>query len=256
MDKKIKIRIEGNKINPATMKSKELADFITNIEEMLVSTMVSDHDDIKRDDCMVSLTGLEANCVSLNFVPNYYGQAVAAYEKITHCVKDGLIGELTEKTVEALVYLKKFSSKNKCEVFMLTAGNKVLAKINHETDVALASPIITGTTTVYGTLLRVGGKEPKIMVETEDEETLYCKVTEKLAKDVAHLVYSRVMMNGVAKWNSSNWEMVEFVPQDVTKMSNESYSESMDYLSAKYGDHFGDIADPVSYARNLRNGDA
>lgn len=75
---------------------------------------------------------------------------------------------------------------------------------------------VTGTTTLFGRCLMVGGKRPRAQIELASGTVIRSKVTKTLARELAKRLYDEIGLIGTAKWSVGSWEVVAF---DATGLS-------------------------------------
>ncbi len=115
--------------------------------------------------------------------------------------------------------------------------------------------MIIGETTIYGKIIRVGGISPKIMIETLQGDTIFCDVSERIAKQLAQKLYCIISLNGTATWSPGDLKLKKFKIKDIGLYEQKSVASAMKELSEKIGKHFNNISDIDDFALKLRNGD-
>lgn len=92
---------------------------------------------------------------------------------------------------------------------------------------------IQGETTVYGRLIRLGGKDPKITITNPNTKKGYlgCDATIELVKQLGDKLYQWVGLDGTATWNMWNWSMESFVVSHITEYDGVSLAEALSGLA-------------------------
>lgn len=113
---------------------------------------------------------------------------------------------------------------------------------------------MTGETTILGKVIRVGGKDPKVAIETTDNRTITCRTTQSIAKELGKKLYSIVSLNGLAHWNLSDLSIEEFVIKSIGSYEDGSMVDTMEAISREYGQFFKDV-DPEGFVKETRKDD-
>lgn len=119
---------------------------------------------------------------------------------------------------------------------------------------------IKETASVQGELKRVGGEEPTIpvWVTDADGELLCCETSKPMAKDLAHLLFQEVRLNGIATYvrdENAKWQMLNFLIQSYEPLSSESIVSVISDLRNIPGNEWSTMADPLAELRRLRHGE-
>jgi hypothetical protein len=111
---------------------------------------------------------------------------------------------------------------------------------------------ITGQTTIYGEVVRVGGVEPKVEIKTIAGQTLYCPFELKLASQLGALLYQLIGLDGDARWNTQSFEIEDFRVTGISEYRDISLIDAFQSLSAIAGRYYSDIDDVIGYVDDLR----
>lgn len=119
---------------------------------------------------------------------------------------------------------------------------------------------IKESASVQGELKRVGGEEPTIPIWLRDADgVLYCcDASKSIAKDLAHLLFQEVRLNGIATYvrdENAKWQMLNFEIQSYAPLSNDSIASVISDMRAVPGSEWGTMADPLIELRRLRHGE-
>lgn len=119
----------------------------------------------------------------------------------------------------AFPYLKTLSEvakKGHCRIVIREPDRSregVVARIEPETYKKLeAAHTVAGSATVFGDLLRIGGAtRPKCVLRPNNQkELVYCGLSQALARQLAPMLYRRVVLEGEARWLRTTWNIVAF----------------------------------------------
>ena len=255
-EKFIEIRLIGSDIIPGHIRSSELADIIKSVEEMISSVVIRDVPELKKENIVIGLTHIESKSIGLQFSPNLPEQAFNAAHLITQSLNEQNFAHLPHSSLKALNVIASFTRKHHCNAELRTQNgvDTLLAVITPETEIIYASSL-TGQTTLYGEVMRVGGAEPRIMLKTIDEQTVYCDISYELAKQVAEHLYTQVCVSGTAKWSPDTLDLEEFRIEDIVDYEESSAIEAFNALSQLIGSQFSAIDNVETFVTTIRRGE-
>lgn len=125
-----------------------------------------------------------------------------------------------------------------------------------ETSVAIPEPLeIEENTTLYGNLLRLGGKSPTAELQTSRQK-VKIKVTEEQARELGKYLYQEIGVTGVATWNLGSICIEKFTLHAIIPpRQHQTWEDALPLLQEEFGKYYADIHDPVAWVRNLRDDD-
>jgi hypothetical protein len=112
--------------------------------------------------------------------------------------------------------------------------------------------LLRGDTTLYAKVVRVGGKEPKVELETLDHRILYCDASLDITKALGSKLYQIVGLLGLAQWDNEQDIIVDFTIKDVTEFANIPFSEAINELSDATKQYYSDVEDVEKYISSMR----
>jgi hypothetical protein len=128
-----------------------------------------------------------------------------------------------------------------------------VAVLTPDTDIQPPLPL-KGETVVYGTVMRVGGKKPRLMFQPVGlDHVKYSDVTRPLARQLATKLYQVVGLRGIAQWDAQTFELDELEVEEVIDYVPIPVSEAFEGLSNLIGKYYADIDDVEDYVANLRD---
>lgn len=211
------LEITGEGVLPDTTRAGELAELLQNIEKAITETAKSQDVEIV-EEAVVSLVGIEEGSNKLTIaiaavvVPaaSMLSQAVASnkYERIPPAAHEA-IHQVSNQAIK-----KKWSVKFKEQ----RAINMKAATICADSPVPSppAPPQISGTTSIYGRCIRVGGVKPKAEIRLGQGGFLHIEISEEMAKELARSLYEEVCLEGEATWRTDDWKIERFKATKVT----------------------------------------
>ena len=119
-----------------------------------------------------------------------------------------------------------------------------------------AFPAMTGSTTLLGRLMRVGGVSPKAELRLPNRpDLLYVDVTEEMAMALAGRLYQDVALEGTATWDPDTWKLRSFKVVRLLDFAAVSPAAAFRELAAAVGDAW-DGVDALEFVRSNREGGA
>jgi hypothetical protein len=139
------------------------------------------------------------------------------------------------------------------EAFKAKFQNKLIEKKRVDNDKLKDSETvyITSETTLYGVVKRVGGEPPTVWIQTFDGNHISCQVDETQAKKLGSLLYTRVGLIGLAKWNVADSSIKTFQIRKMTAYQDTSLSEAFSSLSLEMGHYYNDV-DVLKWVSTIR----
>lgn len=244
---------ENKDVRPETVKAGDIAEVIKTVESMVESKVLKNFPDIKRDKVVIGFTNIRASSVDLQFYSPYKDTAKSSFQEIGQAINNNNYSSLPEPSFKACGIISAFSKKYKCNAeFIHQNGKKiVLAKITQNTKIERPRPL-KGETTVYAKVIRVGGKEPKVEIETVDNITLYCDAPFDVTKKLGTKLYQIVGLVGIAQWDFSLNNIESFSIKEITEYEKIPFKQAMDELSNVTREYYSNITDVDQYISELR----
>jgi hypothetical protein len=252
MDEELKIRLRGEGIKPGLVRSKEIAEILESIEEMAVAEAIKQNPELNREDIIVGFYAIEDESIGLKFKTTFAAAVVAAFVSAVESVERKDFDSLTPQSMNSLKVVSSFSRRHSCDAIFGSSENSEITIISPGTEIPSPSYIF-GQTEILGKIIRVGGKNPKAMIELMDGSTLYCEVPEDIAKELGHKLYSLAKFEGTAKWESKTLELDEFKIHKVNEFPNADPAKILGELAGMVGSAFSGIKDVPDFVSHLRN---
>lgn len=252
----IEIRLKGEGMTPGLVRSRDLAQLIEAVEDMIAAEVAANNSDIKKEQIVIGLADVAPGSVTLAFASSADTLTTPALEKIANSVKTNDFYALPEDSIKSLRAISKFSQARKCtaEIYAVNGDRKLLAAITPETHIQDCEPI-KGETIIYGVVTRVGGANedsPTIQIRTIEGRLIYCTANRKNAKIAAQRLYQQIGLIGIAEWDIKTYEIKAFTVTGFSSYEMTPLSEAVESISQSYGQHFDAIDDVDSFVRELR----
>jgi len=146
-----------------------------------------------------------------------------------------------------------------CEVEIKMPGKEgqVLAKITPTSYEEISgSAFVTGESSVYGYLERVGGAtQPHcgLRIATQPSKMIICHLANKeLAQQLGQHVYSYVRVTGTVTWLRRNWHIRSIEIRAFESAESGSIREALDAIWEAGGKAWDEVDDPNAVIRELR----
>lgn len=249
MKNNIVIRVSGDKISPLAMRGKELAILIETFDELMVANTTNTDD----NRMIVSATSIESGSIRLGFASALMSTLLASYVSIGSVINSQVYDQTDTKKRAMLRRLVSFVQRHQCEIQLLEYPNNkfIMAKITPDT-VVPDTDLFKTEVQVYGYIIRVGGKEPRVMFERDIGGTYYCTVTEDLAIDMGRHLYDEVSVSGIGKWDPYTLDLVELQINKMNKYQRVDPFTALSKFKEKYGVWYQDIENPDKYIAKER----
>jgi hypothetical protein len=148
--------------------------------------------------------------------------------------------------------LSNIAKATGCPIEILVAGRKSpLFTIEEDLYGEISRNLLmTGETTVTGTVQRVGGATATrcLLRVPGRRRLLYCNiVNQELAKRLGQHLYERIVARGTATWIHRNWRIVRFTISDFTQPAFTDSAKAIEAIRAAGLDAWDQIPDPERY---------
>ncbi len=254
-DTTVEILLSGEGMSPGNVRSKEIAEVIESVEDMIASMVIRDHPEIRKETIVIGLKSIREGSIGLEFSPNLIELTLPATRIITKSITKDDFSMLPSGVVNSLRKLSSFTRRYKCNAsfFIQNGKPEELATITPETKIPDIYPL-SGETTIYGEITRVGGAEPKIQFKTLDNQIIYCSTNKAIAKKAGSKLYTKVELQGRAEWNSETLKIENFQVMDISSYEEIPLSEAFEELAGLIGDSFDKIKDVDNFVSEIRYG--
>jgi len=252
MDEQIKIRLSGNGVKPGKIRSRDIAEILESVEDLVVAEAIRKNPSLNRDEIVVGIYAIEDESIGLKFKTTLAAFVIPAFISAVNAIDKNDFESLAPQTINSLKTISNFTKKYGCDAIIGSGTLNETTTITPATEIPQPT-YIYGQTEILGKVIRVGGKSPKAMIELTDGSNLYCEVPEPIAKELGHQLYSLVRFSGYAKWNSKTLDLDEFTIISVKEFSNDPPELVFKELYALFGESFSAIENVEDFVSNLRH---
>lgn len=253
--KLFELKFIGGDISPDKISSHELAELIISFEESMVGLIKRENKDFNEENLIISLVDVEEGSLKLKFKPKIFEIALPAFIAVSSSIKSNNFTNLPYKSVKALSNISTFCKTKKCSVELRkdTHSNKPTATIYAEHEITVPQDLfIVGETTIYGRVVRVGGIEPKVSISLSKGETLFCSITEALAKQIGKGLYEEVGIKGTATWLKEDYSIIDFKIDSFFPIDRTSLTSTFTELNKILGKYWEDVTDVEGEIAKIR----
>jgi hypothetical protein len=255
-DNLIAMRLVGPGIQPDKIRVGTIARLLENFETAIASIVAETRSQISKEDIVLGLVEVKSGSLGLHIATQLPELVIPAFQRLSQTIHQNVFSGLPYEAIDALREITNVARERDCfiEFLSINGSEKILATISPETSIPKPQPIV-GETTLYGKVMRIGGVDPHLMLKTIEGDTLFCNLSEDLAIELAHSLYSTVGLVGIAQWDAETLKMTNFEVQEAFKYVERSASEAMSELSSLVGEYFAEIEDVDNYVGRLREDD-
>ena len=256
MDKPLfHIEMKGAGVCPQTTPLKSLVDFLTNLEATILETAKAQNVATKADEAPLSLVEIAtgSNRLGLAVSPVF----VPVIAEITCAINTQNFSAIPDRAHRSLYEIYEQAKIENWEVHFVEDKSLAIemATLSNKRPIPNpASPYVQGSSTIFGTCIRVGGAEPKVDIRLPNRaRLLHVEVTEEMARSLARNLYDSIAMTGEATWESETWSIVNFKATSVVNIQSGSPLRAFEELGEVVGEKWKDI-DVDRFVEKLRSG--
>jgi len=251
----VELHMEGH-LRPNDISAADFGALVTDFEK-LVNSRVDDKE--LRDRIMslkVSVVGIREGSAIAIFAPT---PMETVLQVVTETINDIVSGQTANWSGRSQrVYYKITDLAEKL-------GVRPRLVVNWRGQVAQTSlaPLVAppqlfelrGTTTLYGKVIRLGGKKPKVDIEPLGYSRMVHAAAEaSIVKELeqSESLYTLVALTGEAQWDLETLEISKFHVQSWKAFSPPGPADGMAQLRDRFGKYFDDIDDVTAWLAELR----
>jgi len=252
----LEIHFVGENISPQNIRIGEIAVILDAIENVLLSVISKEHEGVTKEILTIGLHNVNAGSLGLQFTSKLPELVTPAFEQVAVSVRNRTVDSIPFESLNHFEKILSFVKRHQAQADFIIINGKSRSLATLTSDFELPKPVyITGKTTIYGEIVRVGGVEPKVEVKTISGETLYCPFEFELASQLGSLLYQLIGLDGDARWNTQNFEIEDFRVTGISNYRDIPLIEAFQSLSEIANNYYSDIEDVVAYVAELRRED-
>ena len=246
-----RLRLAKESLRPKDIPLKALIELLRSLH---VGLQYADEDEAKdeEDGLIYALEAIEAeNSVALVVACNNEARGLGAYRRLAQIIRLPIdpqadrkvrrpMQAMSDRLGTVIQFLARDSDKPDAEI---RPGEGVPRKC------------LTGETAVYGTLIRVGGKEPRARLELDNGQTISVDLSMEMARQLAPSLYRDVGLVGVAQWDVETGEIVAFSAETILDFRPQPIMDVFRRLAEVAGhDAWQGVDDVVKAVAAMRDG--
>ena len=250
------VSFSGNNIRPDIVKAGDIADIIKAIEDLIEAQVQKDIPGIKKEQVVVGFTNIKASSIDLEFRSPYKEAARSSFQNAGIAINENDYTKLPSPAFNALETISVFNRKHNCTATLATINGQkaVLAIITPETKIQRLH-VLKGETTVYAKVVRTGGKEPKVEIETIDGRTLFCDAPLEVTIALGTKLYQTVGLIGIAEWDYALNNIIQFSIKDVAEYEQKPFKDAMEELADATRKYYSGISEVEKHISTIRDTD-
>ncbi len=248
-EKQFAISIEGQGVDPTTIRLRELYEILHGIEA--ATNAVASQKGRFGEPIDFHLTAVHSGSATYLMTTTLEGYSAATACADAVARRD--ISELPDRAKEVFLGLRSKAKKTGWTFSMFHNGD-IPAVISSSTEF-IADSIISGQSTVAARIERVGGTSHRTatMILLDGRKITVPVATEALAKELGARLYMLVSLSGEAKWTTGDMSLIGFRITEIHDYQGDSkITETLQSLAEIAGD-FWDEIDPDEYIGDLRS---
>lgn len=249
-EKHLALSIGGEGVTPRAIRLRDLIELLSDLERALMATAGASAKlrKIDPDEFSISLVGLEAQLAQLHLSTSNRIQAAA--NRISEAIDKKSSIELPQVAAESITEMHRRASLRK---WSITINNGSFSSTMTPTAPVFSDALITGTTSILGTVFSVGGRRPTAKIDIEGGGTITASVDRATAKLLAGMLYRTVVLEGEAAWYAKSLELRRFKVRSVGKFDDERANahDAFAELRRISGDTWEGV-DPDRFVRDQR----
>lgn len=260
----IEIKIMGENITPDKISSRDVGELIAAIETMVAVIVARDNPALGIDerDVTVGLADIEYGSLTTLFQSQYEVEVLDAIHQVATSINASDYNNTPTKVIESVETVRKIARKYSTDIeFWERNGQRIqLTTVNANTKIDVKIPTFSGKTTLYGTLIRVGGESPpRAGIRLITGNYVTCNITERenlrIARQLGERLYTEVGIYGTARWDLRDMSLDHFLIEQLTEYSRKSVDEALESLSIVAGKYYDRVSDIEKLVADIRGAD-
>ncbi len=244
----LELKFHGNGISPETVKPSEVANLIAAFERLLLQQAKADEPGIDVDEVLFCFDRIDNNSLDLIFKPVKVKEVIlSSYLLVATAVSTGDYTKVNKGTIQPLKEIIKFTKKHNC-LGQFNHNEHTISNFTKDLEINYTIPnSITGETTIYGKIIRIGGEEPRLHFRINEDEKLIFDIDESLAKKLAPRIYEYIGLVGRATWNATTFNIENFEILRPIQLDNQPLNIAFNEIKGLIGKHWDELEDIENY---------
>jgi hypothetical protein len=253
-DDTIHLRLYGGGIDPTKLRSRQMADLITDYENALNAMVVREYAGFEKNPLPVSLVSIQEGSVNLEFAPALPELTIPLAAQLHDALEREDWWALPRQALESLRNIRKQIAGLDCVLSFSTTIKGISQTVTLVPTTVIPQPqTLMGESELYGQVIRVGGKDPVVAMLIDDGRVIFCPATAEIARALGSRLYEHVQVSGRGIWEIDTLDLVAFEIRELLPYEETTISQAFAELRQSVGSLFDDIEDPSEWVRQLRN---
>ena len=247
------LRFTGD-VSPLTASASEVGRILIAAEEALRA--IVDEELLDTVPIRIHATEIRSRSLGIGLQPSR-DSGYVAFDRLAETINRSDYDHAPDKAVEGIRTLHRYGKEwgSTLEFYPPRRRDEPIAVLVPAAIIE-QTPRISGGTSIYGEVIRLGGRAPRIRMKLLSGEEISCKAPKSLVQKLGSSLYRTVGLAGTAEWETDHYSLVSFTAEELIEYDDgANIGAVLDDLSRQYGKHFEDVADVDAYVRSLRDDD-
>ncbi len=254
LQKSFSVRMSGENISPEAVPVNDLVELLKHFQKLVKAYSQEKSLSPKEESSVtaqISLAEIKRGSAIYTIATDTY--AINAITATSEAIQSGYYSDLPTDVLEELRGISEFGRKKHLSVELIHNEFSTETTVRLDADLLPQLPLISGTTTLFGICLRVGGMKPTAAIKPlSGGRTIYAQASEEIARRLAARLYEEVVLEGSAVWRSDTWEIKEFSISRLVPYQRQNLEQSFKELADASRGRWNDI-DAADYVDGLRD---
>ena len=214
---RFQVRMVGTNVSPETVRATDLAEFVTLIAGAIAAADPGADSAEALDEAIVSLVRIEEGSSKLTFAVAVATLPIVA--TLCEAIATGSFERMPRASHQKFHEISKLAVSRHWGVEFLADADRRIppAVISAERPVSAPAPrLISESTMIWGTLIKIGGVKPAGVLRLSNGELLTFEITKPMAEELGERIYKEVSLEGDATFEAESGKLDGFKATRVT----------------------------------------
>lgn len=250
MEKQFKISIIGDSVSPENLSYKALVKILDNYVDALYELSKSRNSALNKKKLDFTLTDIQSGSYEITMTDNYGCDLSESQIELADFLEADRFEQLPDKSIQCLRSMADDLDGYNWQLTLFAKSNKKVTFLPKK--FIVKTETYKEETTIYGTLIQIGGRKPNIHLEIPGRSNLLiCDINESMAKELALKLYTEIGLSGIADRYINSTEIKRFKVVEILPYDPSSYDENINRLRELFGEIHTDLS-PDEYFAKLR----
>lgn len=250
MEKQFKISITGNSVSPENLSYKALVKILDNYVNALYELSKARNSALNKKKLDFTLTNIQMGSYEITMTDTYGCDLPESQNELAEFLEEDRFEQLPDKSIQCLRDMADDLDGHDWQLMLFSKSDKKVSFLPKK--FIVKTETYKEETTIYGTLIQIGGRKPNIHLEIPGRSNLLiCDVDESIAKELAAKLYTEIGLSGTADRYVNSTEIKRFKVEEILPYDPSSYDENINRLRELFGEIHTDLS-PDEYFARLR----